>query len=623
MEIPSHRAKSYLVMDVSPANTRALLFDNDEGQYRLTGTGTAFTGGHLSDIRHGIQQAIHQLQNRTNRILTSTDGTPLVEEQAHSPINRQDAPSIAAVCSTGRLLKILLVAPVEKQAHENILRLLEAVPVGQLEIMSLNDGKALSDHLALFLRFRPDLVLVEGEPGNEGTHQPAGERSHGPGLTQLLQVILVGCRQIPVDERPEILVIGDASLHAEVEILLKEAVPVTGTASTCPPNQDESIEEAITRLNWMIGRLRASQHPELSDLPIPESEWQTASIALRRMIRLISMTDKSEKCALAVDINSEFITLTSGCGETSSSGIYPHWISSLGVRNKGPSFFTPGQRSKINKPDSLKAYEPRLAQTTEDCFDNLFRWSGMLLPENLIREYVYNKAIHPASLPYTSEELAIEKAIAKVAMQLAIKRFFKGGKSRKTVLTGLEKPVEPLIATGNFVDYIEDPGQAMLLLLDGLQPAGITTLILDNHGVLAALGAIAHENPILAVQVLGSSAFQHLGTVITPVGNARPGSPVLRIVMETEDGKKNTLDIAYGSITVLPLATNQPVQLHLYPLQRFDIGMGGAGRGGSLRITGGLVGLAVDARGRPLRLPEDPYRRHELFQRWDEEFNRR
>ena len=39
-------------------------------------------------------------------------------------------------------------------------------------------------------------------------------------------------------------------------------------------------------------------------------------------------------------------------------------------------------------------------------------------------------------------------------------------------------------------------------------------------------------------------------------------------------------------------------------------------RGGSLKVTGGALGVVIDARGRPLRLPSDPGRRGELYRKW-------
>jgi len=60
----------------------------------------------------------------------------------------------------------------------------------------------------------------------------------------------------------------------------------------------------------------------------------------------------------------------------------------------------------------------------------------------------------------------------------------------------------------------------------------------------------------------------------------------------------------------------QAISLRLQPLHRFDIGMGGPGRGGRLRVIGGILGVIIDARGRPISLHADPERRRTLFGKW-------
>jgi hypothetical protein len=42
----------------------------------------------------------------------------------------------------------------------------------------------------------------------------------------------------------------------------------------------------------------------------------------------------------------------------------------------------------------------------------------------------------------------------------------------------------------------------------------------------------------------------------------------------------------------------------------------GPRRGGKRRVSGGLVGLIIDARGRPLRLASDPEQRQVQMQQW-------
>jgi hypothetical protein len=81
-------------------------------------------------------------------------------------------------------------------------------------------------------------------------------------------------------------------------------------------------------------------------------------------------------------------------------------------------------------------------------------------------------------------------------------------------------------------------------------------------------------------------------------------------------GGETSLDVKQGTVELLQLPMGQSAEIHLQPLHRVDVGMGGPGRGGRLRVIGGALGVIVDARGRPLRLTGDPARRRELINKW-------
>ena len=155
-----------------------------------------------------------------------------------------------------------------------------------------------------------------------------------------------------------------------------------------------------------------------------------------------------------------------------------------------------------------------------------------------------------------------------------------------------------------------------MMILDGVQPTGISRVILDKNSLAPALGALAGINSMLSVQVLESSAFINLGTVISPVGKARGGDPILRITIQYASGQENTIEIKYGALRSIPLPAGQSAQLHLQPLHRFDVGMGGPGKSGRLRVVGGYFGIVIDARGRPIELSASLERRRESIVDW-------
>jgi hypothetical protein len=56
--------------------------------------------------------------------------------------------------------------------------------------------------------------------------------------------------------------------------------------------------------------------------------------------------------------------------------------------------------------------------------------------------------------------------------------------------------------------------------------------------------------------------------------------------------------------------------LTVRPESGFDVGFGGPGKAGALRVAGGALGVVLDARGRPLILPGDPAARQEQNHKW-------
>jgi hypothetical protein len=88
------------------------------------------------------------------------------------------------------------------------------------------------------------------------------------------------------------------------------------------------------------------------------------------------------------------------------------------------------------------------------------------------------------------------------------------------------------------------------------------------------------------------------------------------VKVSNTDGNETVVDVKYGSLEVIPVPVAQAARLQVQPLHRFDVGMGGPGVGGKVEVTGGAMGVVIDARGRPLALPADPARRVELVRKW-------
>ena len=111
-----------------------------------------------------------------------------------------------------------------------------------------------------------------------------------------------------------------------------------------------------------------------------------------------------------------------------------------------------------------------------------------------------------------------------------------------------------------------------------------------------------------------------VGTTIAPVGQAKEGESIVKVELKMPDGSDIEKDVKYGDIVVVPLHEMETAEAIITPNRHFDVG---AGLGIPLEKTleGGVVGIVIDARGRPLKLSEDPEKRKKNLLKWYETMN--
>ena len=71
---------------------------------------------------------------------------------------------------------------------------------------------------------------------------------------------------------------------------------------------------------------------------------------------------------------------------------------------------------------------------------------------------------------------------------------------------------------------------------------------------------------------------------------------------------------------LLPLGLGEEAEVHVSPTRKFNVGEG-YGKSVTRKVKGGVVGLILDARCRPIQLPEDPLARVAKLQEWNKALN--
>ena len=85
--------------------------------------------------------------------------------------------------------------------------------------------------------------------------------------------------------------------------------------------------------------------------------------------------------------------------------------------------------------------------------------------------------------------------------------------------------------------------------------------------------------------------------------------------MEMDDGETLEEELNFGEIKLIPLAERHEAKAVITPAKNFDMGEG-PGHAVEKTIMGGVAGVLLDARGRPIYLPEDENARRELLIKW-------
>jgi len=158
-----------------------------------------------------------------------------------------------------------------------------------------------------------------------------------------------------------------------------------------------------------------------------------------------------------------------------------------------------------------------------------------------------------------------------------------------------------LVASGGVLSHAPRPHQTAMMLIDAFEPEGFTTLAKDSIFMMPHLGVLADVHPQASLEVFERDCLVYLGTCIAPSGLGETGRSCLRFDIRSSSlSESGTMNV--GDVKLFPLADGETATVAVEPAKGFDCG---AGPGVRLEreVRGGSVGIIIDTRGRPLRLP--------------------
>jgi hypothetical protein len=601
----SPTVNSMLVADCGSVVTKVSLLGLVEGQYRLMACGEAPTTlkSPYEDVTEGIAQAIQIIEFVTGRRF-------LQEKQVISPEQASgDGVDVFVVTvSAGDPLRLVVMGGVnailENLAEQAIVGLyVQAQTVPSPSFVAASNQQALSvggsgvsagvwtqermsqeweRQLTRLREFQPQVALIVGTADG-----PAGPAP----LQEACQLLLSAAR-----ERAE---------SGKLRGLEKAFDPYSIIYAGAP-----QYIEAVRRLVQSVGEV-SRVDPLVSTLQLGSISMAVGSHYERHVIqnlpgyKHLSSWSRAMPMASATSLSSLIRFLAQH---------YSMNVTAVDVGAANTTVMVAGEQGgfipRVNTDVGVGTHLGSILQLAG--WRRIARWLPFPITEDDLRQFVIGHIAHPQSVPATPRELQVSQAFAREALILTIESLKKAK---------IELPdCDLILATGGVLSHVPRYGQAAMILLDALQPRGVTSLVLDKAMLISQLGAIATVSPIAAVQVNENDAVLHrLGTCVVPYGNMRQGDVALRVGVEYSDRRQVLVDVTAGTIEVIPLRLNEQALLTLTPAPTVDVGLGPGERARAAEeIDGGLIGLIIDARGRPLQLPTDETERQARLLQWNQ-----
>ncbi len=609
--VPGAVSRSILAADCGSVFTKVALLGVVEGQYRLLARAEAPTTAYppYRDISVGVLQAIYELERITGRKIASR-GQVITPEQSDG----DGVDAFVVALSAGGPLTVAMIAPMPTNGTgapgKDVQALAETaqravagvyadvqlapLPPPELATAGSNGGPDLQWLLQIeqLRRLNPRALLVT-EAGAARAGGGAGpmirslalaqnellnnhlEHSHIPGVSFSHATAKIPALH-PIERMP-VIYAGSAQ---EAERLRQELGPQADVRQTEPfaPHDLRPLSVAVSSLHERQVLNAVPGYHRLNG-------WMSAA----PMATATSFSSLIRFLAQHYGMNVVGVDVGGSATSVMVAGEHGEFLPSVHANA--------GVASGLGVVLRSAGYE-RIA-----------RWLPFEISQGELRQYVLEKMIQPRLLPYTARELEIEHALTREAIFLALQQ---PGAELETL-----PHLDLILGAGGVLAHVPRYGQAALMLLDTIQPRSVSSLVLDTVALAPQLGVVATVDPIAAVQATENDAvLQRLGTVVSPFGKAEDGEPALKLQLDYTDGRKKTLEVAYGSIEVVPLLATEQALLTLFPARSIDVGLGpGEQARAGEAIEGGIVGLIIDARGRPLNLPTDPaYRRAKLTQ---------
>ena len=562
-----------LATDCGSTTTKAILIERVAGEYRLMLRGEAPTTveAPYEDVIVGVRNAITEVEELSGRRILDDQGNIIRPAQDGSGVDAYFSTS-----SAGGGLQVMVMGLVRRMTAESAQRAALGAGAIVMDVIALDDGREAYERIQRMRQLRPDMLLISG--GVDG-----GEVNR---VVEMVELVAAAKPQARLGRqfRLPCIFAGNTQARPLVEDVLKDVAALRLVANLRPTMDRENLAPSRNAIQEEFLRHVMSHAPGYDRL----LEWVDAEVmptpaAVGKLVQLVAEAEKIN--VLGVDI---------GGATTDVFSVFDGQFTRTVSANLGMSYSISNVLAEAG-------------------LDNLLRW----LPEEMdpasLSDQVRNKMLRPTTIPQSLPGLRVEQAVAREALRLALEQH----KSLATGLKGVRRErvvdfaqehlgeasivdmmkLDLLIGSGGVLSHAPRRNQAALMMIDAFEPRGVTRLAVDSIFMMPQLGVLSQVHPEAAEQVFWRDCLIPLGTCLAPSGTVRPGQPALTL---ERDGQ--SIQVSAGEIKLIPLPPGEKRTVTLHPGKSLDVG-NGPGKSRTVEVEGGVTGLVLDGRGRPLIHP--------------------
>jgi uncharacterized protein (TIGR01319 family) len=589
-DIDPERIGTILATDCGSTTTKAIFIEKTGEEYRLLVRGEAPTTveAPAEDVTKGVLNAVGEVEELIGRGI-------LRNERVQTP--PEDGVGVDLYISTssaGGGLQMMVAGVVKTMTAESAERAALGAGAIVMDVLASNDGRLPHQEIERIRHLRPDMILLSG--GIDG-----GTTTHVAELAELVAA---------ADPRPRlgigynlpVIFAGNREAREIVKDALAEKVALDIVDNLRPVLERENLGPAREKIHDLFMEHVMAQAPGYDKL----MGWTDAPImptpgAVGLIIKTIA--DQQKMDVVGVDIGGATTDVFSVFGGTFNRTVSANLGMSYSISNV----------------------------LAESGLENVMRWVPFDMDEADLRNRIKNKMIRPTTIPQMLEELVVEQALSREALRLAFEQHksfavgLKGVQQERTISDTFDQTatgetlvdmmsLELLVGSGGVLSHAPRRQQAAMMLIDGFQPEGVTRLAVDSIFMMPQLGVLSTIHPKAATEVFEKDCLIHLGTCVAPTGQVKEGRPAMKVRAWLPGGEREE-ELQFGCMSVWPLGVGETARVRVEPSRGMDVG---AGRGDALEaeVSGGVVGLILDARGRPLELPDEAGARVAKLREW-------